>query len=108
MFVIVLPLLRDSTDILKFKHQEYIVFVTVCDCSINDNLFCFQINLKHGISDDIHDRNRDTCTACAGTIILEFAALSRLTNEEIFEVCNITDKKLVKSVSKCQKLCTCI
>ena len=29
--------------------------------------------------------SRDTCTACAGTIILEFAALSRLTGDPIFE-----------------------
>lgn len=31
---------------------------------------------------------RETCTACAGTMILEFAALSRLTGETIFEVNN--------------------
>lgn len=29
--------------------------------------------------------SRETCTACAGTIILEFAALSRLTGDPIFE-----------------------
>lgn len=30
--------------------------------------------------------SRETCTACAGTILLEFAALSRLSGEPIFEV----------------------
>ena len=29
---------------------------------------------------------RETCTACAGSMILEMAALSRLTGESIFEV----------------------
>lgn len=29
---------------------------------------------------------RETCTACAGSMILEMAALSRLTGEHIFEV----------------------
>jgi hypothetical protein len=29
---------------------------------------------------------KDTCTACAGTMVLEFAALSRLTGDPIFEV----------------------
>lgn len=29
---------------------------------------------------------RDTCTACAGTMILEFGALSRLSGEPVFEV----------------------
>lgn len=30
--------------------------------------------------------SRETCTACAGSMILEMAALSRLTGEQIFEV----------------------
>lgn len=30
--------------------------------------------------------SRETCTSCAGTMILEMAALSRLTGESIFEV----------------------
>lgn len=29
--------------------------------------------------------HQETCTACAGTMILEMAALSRLTGEPIFE-----------------------
>lgn len=28
----------------------------------------------------------ETCTSCAGTMILEFAALSRLTGISVFEV----------------------
>ena len=31
---------------------------------------------------------KDTCTACAGTMILEFAALSRLTGNMIYEASN--------------------
>lgn len=37
-----------------------------------------QINLKHGVIGNLRNQ-KDTCTACAGTMILEFAALSRLT-----------------------------
>ncbi|KAL4219236.1 ER degradation-enhancing alpha-mannosidase-like protein 3 [Mactra antiquata] len=44
-----------------------------------------RINLKHGISPDISKQYSDTCTACAGTMILEFAALSRLTGDTVFE-----------------------
>lgn len=47
----------------------------------------FQINLKYGMDkDNLSQRSKDTCTACAGTMILEFAALSRLTGEHVFEV----------------------
>lgn len=41
--------------------------------------------MKHGIKNDKLESFRETCTACAGTIILEMAALSRLTGEPIFE-----------------------
>ncbi|XP_052093110.1 ER degradation-enhancing alpha-mannosidase-like protein 3 [Mytilus californianus] len=43
-----------------------------------------RVNLRHGIRDMIN-KYKDTCTACAGTMVLEFAALSRLTGESIFE-----------------------
>lgn len=50
-------------------------------------LMTFQINLKYGMDkDNLSQRSKDTCTACAGTMILEFAALSRLTGEHVFEV----------------------
>ena len=32
---------------------------------------------------------KDTCTACGGTMIMEFAALSRLTGDSIYEVWDI-------------------
>ena len=32
---------------------------------------------------------KDTCTACGGTMIMEFAALSRLTGDSIYEVRDI-------------------
>ena len=44
------------------------------------------MNLKQGIDAALNQKNRDTCTACAGTMILEFAALSRLTGDPIYEV----------------------
>lgn len=34
---------------------------------------------------DFLRQQHDTCTACAGTMILEFAALSRLTGKPIYE-----------------------
>ncbi|XP_078459654.1 ER degradation-enhancing alpha-mannosidase-like protein 3 [Lampetra fluviatilis] len=46
-----------------------------------------RVNLKHGM---VRPQSRtgvevDTCTACAGTMLLEFAALSRLTGDSVFE-----------------------
>ncbi|CAG5008123.1 unnamed protein product [Parnassius apollo] len=42
-----------------------------------------RVNLRHGIRG--LSESRETCTACAGTMILEMAALSRLTGDPIFE-----------------------
>ncbi|XP_076245034.1 ER degradation enhancer, mannosidase alpha-like 2 isoform X2 [Calliopsis andreniformis] len=44
-----------------------------------------RINLKHGMKGVPLEVSRETCTACAGSMILEMAALSRLTGESIFE-----------------------
>ncbi|XP_026302101.1 ER degradation-enhancing alpha-mannosidase-like protein 3 [Apis mellifera] len=44
-----------------------------------------RINLKYGMKDVPLEVSRETCTACAGSMILEMAALSRLTGEPIFE-----------------------
>ncbi|XP_060068085.1 ER degradation-enhancing alpha-mannosidase-like protein 3 [Ylistrum balloti] len=44
-----------------------------------------RVNLKHGITKELTSRCKDTCTACAGTMVLEFAALSRLSGEPVFE-----------------------
>ncbi|PSN33488.1 hypothetical protein C0J52_15395 [Blattella germanica] len=43
------------------------------------------INLRYGLKSSKLESSRETCTACAGTMILEMAALSRLTGEPIFE-----------------------
>ena len=43
-----------------------------------------RVNLKTGLRG--LDNLQVTCTACAGTMILEFAALSRLTGEAIYEM----------------------
>ncbi|XP_046976893.1 ER degradation-enhancing alpha-mannosidase-like protein 3 [Vanessa cardui] len=42
-----------------------------------------RINLRHGIRG--LSESRETCTACAGTMILEMAALSRLSGNPVFE-----------------------
>ncbi|XP_060521130.1 ER degradation-enhancing alpha-mannosidase-like protein 3 [Cylas formicarius] len=44
-----------------------------------------RVNLRYGIKSDKLESARETCTACAGSMILEMAALSRLTGEPIFE-----------------------
>ena len=46
------------------------------------------MNLKYGVTgpETRTGTETDTCTACAGTIILEFAALSRFTGDPVFEV----------------------
>ncbi|KAG7257031.1 hypothetical protein CRUP_029255 [Coryphaenoides rupestris] len=47
-----------------------------------------RVNLKYGVRgpETRTGTETDTCTACAGTIILEFAALSRFTGDPVFEV----------------------
>ncbi|XP_057333329.1 ER degradation-enhancing alpha-mannosidase-like protein 3 [Microplitis mediator] len=44
-----------------------------------------RINLRSGMKNVPAEMCRETCTACAGSMILEMAALSRLTGEGIFE-----------------------
>lgn len=42
-----------------------------------------RVNLRYGMKDETLRKSTETCTACAGTILLEFAALSRLTGLSI-------------------------
>ncbi|UJR32279.1 hypothetical protein I4U23_019744 [Adineta vaga] len=46
-----------------------------------------RVNLRYGIDLTLSksDRERFTCTACAGTLILEWATLSRLTGNYLFQ-----------------------
>ncbi|XP_033831968.1 ER degradation-enhancing alpha-mannosidase-like protein 3 [Periophthalmus magnuspinnatus] len=46
-----------------------------------------KINLRYGVLNPLSriGTETDTCTACAGTMILEFAALSRLSGDSVFE-----------------------
>lgn len=46
-----------------------------------------RVNLRYGVVNPLSrtGTESDTCTACAGTLILEFAALSRLSGDTIFE-----------------------
>lgn len=45
-----------------------------------------QVNMKTGLKTDRLKMARETCTACAGSMILEMATLSRLTGESVFEL----------------------
>ena len=42
------------------------------------------INLRHGVSREV-SQTRETCTAAAGTLLLELGLLSRLTGDARFE-----------------------
>ncbi|KAF2349551.1 Glycoside hydrolase family 47 [Trinorchestia longiramus] len=44
-----------------------------------------RVNLRHGMKSGELGSARDTCTSCAGTMILEFASLSRLTGHAVYE-----------------------
>lgn len=46
-----------------------------------------RVNLKYGITNELKsgEKNTATCTACAGTLLLEFVLLSRLSGEKVFE-----------------------
>ncbi|RMZ94821.1 ER degradation-enhancing alpha-mannosidase 3 isoform X2 [Brachionus plicatilis] len=46
-----------------------------------------RVNLKYGITKELKtgEKNTATCTACAGTLLLEFVLLSRLSGEKVFE-----------------------
>uniref|UniRef100_A0A8C1B6B9 alpha-1,2-Mannosidase n=2 Tax=Cyprinus carpio TaxID=7962 RepID=A0A8C1B6B9_CYPCA len=46
-----------------------------------------RVNLRYGVVNPLSrtGTESDTCTACAGTMILEFAALSQLSGDPIFE-----------------------
>lgn len=44
-----------------------------------------RVNLKYGMDSNDLRSVQETCTACAGSLILEFATLSRLTGDSIFE-----------------------
>lgn len=46
-----------------------------------------RVNLKYGITRELltSEKDKSTCTACAGTLLLEFVLLSRLTGDPIFE-----------------------
>uniref|UniRef100_A0AAY4E6S2 alpha-1,2-Mannosidase n=1 Tax=Denticeps clupeoides TaxID=299321 RepID=A0AAY4E6S2_9TELE len=46
-----------------------------------------RVNLRYGVLNPLSrtGTESDTCTACAGTMILEFAALSRLSGDSVFE-----------------------
>ncbi|KHN83235.1 ER degradation-enhancing alpha-mannosidase-like protein 3 [Toxocara canis] len=43
-----------------------------------------RINLRFGMQSYLREQ-RDTCTACGGTMLLEFATLSRLTGRPVYE-----------------------
>lgn len=75
-------------ELQKLYENDSILFY-----SLTWNLTCIynyllQVNLRYGVVNPLSrtGTESDTCTACAGTMILEFAALSRLSGDTIFEV----------------------
>ncbi|NXS95199.1 EDEM3 protein, partial [Jacana jacana] len=65
-----------------------------------------RVNLKFGVR---HPEARtgtetDTCTACAGTLILEFAALSRFTGTSIFEAFPFTERAFKIKMKPCENI----
>ena len=86
-----LPTENTVHSVLKWK----LVDNTTCTCAV---LYCAspQINLRHGMG--YPNMEKTTCTACAGSMILEFAALSRLTGAVIVCVC----------VRVCVCVCVCV
>lgn len=44
-----------------------------------------RVNLKYGLESNGLRSVQETCTACAGSLILEFATLSRLTGDSVYE-----------------------
>jgi len=67
----------------------------MCACACQVNL---RYGVKHGMSRT--GIEKDTCTACAGSMLLEFSALSRLTGNTVFEVCLLHASLLVIVVIK--------
>jgi len=72
------------------------------------------VNLRYGVKHEMSRTGgeKDTCTACAGTMLLEFSALSRLTADPVFEVnsllCNYVQQKAVRALDCCMYVCMCI
>ena len=90
-----LPTENTVHSVLKLK----LVDNTTVTCAV---LYCAspQINLRHGMG--YPNMEKTTCTACAGSMILEFAALSRLTGAVIVCVC-----VCVRVCVRVRALCVC-
>ncbi|XP_066297953.1 ER degradation-enhancing alpha-mannosidase-like protein 3 [Branchiostoma lanceolatum] len=90
---VVASLLRDQGERMQWYRDELLTLAKECGYRLlpafntTTGMPYPRVNLRHGI---VKGRSRtgtetDTCTACAGTMILEFGALSRLTGDPIFE-----------------------
>lgn len=70
-----------------FETPTGIPYSRVCVCMHQKELcidFCEQVNLLRGV---LHRETPETCTAGAGTLLLEFGMLSSLTGDPTFMVC---------------------
>ena len=76
-----LPLILSPRKEPNFSTSQFILIQNLVSLLL-------QVNLKYGIHHPSSNTGSesDTCTACGGTMIMEFGALSRLTGEPIFEV----------------------
>ena len=86
-------------NLIKSKHPDYLqhyngeLLALAKDCATrllpafntSTGIPYPRVNLRHGMDSSKIQNVKDTCTACAGTMVLEFGALSRLTNDTVFE-----------------------
>lgn len=86
-------------NLIKSKHPDYLqhydgeLLALAKDCATrllpafntSTGIPYPRVNLRNGMDSSKIQNVKDTCTACAGTMVLEFGALSRLTNDTVFE-----------------------
>jgi hypothetical protein len=65
-----------------------------------------RVNLRHGL-DKVALLNQATCTACAGTLLLEFSALSRYSGDGRFEQVRCVPSQQIKTHSRAASVCCC-
>jgi len=82
-----MPAFNTTTGIPYSRVRSLLTIILIIIIIIDHFIyFYFKVNLKYGIKKDQLHYFQETCTACAGSMILELAALSRLSGVPIFEV----------------------
>ena len=60
-----------------------------------------RVNLRHGVTKHLAGQH-ETCTACAGTMILEWATLTRLSGKKLF-CCHFENIKMLRAMQITRK-----